>query len=211
MGFFDVFRRRPALRDAASLADFLDQQAAFLAQRGIYEYSRARAGPHGNTLLREPIFQAAVEKSRWEAYPLALAMVGEMAEGVLRPHAGAAADAIRSGITAQALAVFDRYPAPPSLGEDAWRAARAALVQRLQGIAMHPPKPVKDIIEPFAEPYLNLMPIHEKLRGRDFPALRNYLKVALINMHEEFLRRAEVAALVSDLARIGEIARLDRD
>jgi hypothetical protein len=206
MGFFDVFRRRPPVRELPALADFIDQQAAFLAQRGIYEYSRARAGPHGNVLLREPMFQAAVDKSRWEAYPLALAMVAEMVEGVLRPRAGAAEAAVRGALIGQVTAVLDRYPAPAGLEPAAWLAARDGMLQRLHGMVLHPPKPVKDIVEPFAEPYLALMPIHEKLRGRDFPALRNYLKVGLINIHGEFLRRADMPALIEALAREGEPA-----
>ena len=42
LGFFDFFRRPPPIRDAAALADFIDQNSAFVAQKGIYEYSRAR-------------------------------------------------------------------------------------------------------------------------------------------------------------------------
>ena len=53
-------------------------------QKGIYEYSRARAGHYAKVLFREPEFQAAVEESRWRAYPLGLAMVAELVEGVLR-------------------------------------------------------------------------------------------------------------------------------
>ena len=46
---------------------------------------------------------------------------------------------------------------------------RTQLAQRLTLITLHPPKWAKDVPEPFAEAYFNLMPIHEKLRGRDFP------------------------------------------
>jgi hypothetical protein len=206
MGFFDIFRRHKPIRGLGALADFIDAQAAFLAQKGIFEYSRARAGPHGNTLLREKAFQQAVEKARWEAYPLALAMIGEMLEGAMRPAAGEAQAKVRDGLVAQVLSVLDRHPVPAALGDDAWREARSVLRQRLQRTALHAPKPVKDVVEPFAEAYLALMPIHEQLRGRDFPALRNYLKVTLVNIHREFTERADVPALVGELARVGETA-----
>ena len=87
MGLFELFRRRPPIRDAQALAEFIDRQAAFLMQKGLYEYSRARAGPYAKVLFRESGFQTAVEESRWRAYPLGLAMVAEVVEGVLRPHA----------------------------------------------------------------------------------------------------------------------------
>src|SRR4029078_209002 len=86
MGLFDIFRRAPPIRDVPALAEFLDGNAAFVAQKGIYEYSGARAGHSSKVLLREPEFQAAAESSRWRAYPLGLAMVSELVEGVLRPY-----------------------------------------------------------------------------------------------------------------------------
>jgi hypothetical protein len=86
LGLFELFRRPPSIRDAEELADFIDQQAAFLMQKGIYGYSRARAGHYAKILFREQGFQQAVEESRWRAYPLGLAMLAELVEGVLRPH-----------------------------------------------------------------------------------------------------------------------------
>ena len=84
-----LFWRRPPIADLNALADFIDEQSAFLVQKGIYEYSRARAGHYAKVLFAEQEFLDAVERSRWSAYPLGLAMVGELVEGVLRPLAGA--------------------------------------------------------------------------------------------------------------------------
>jgi len=42
MGLLDFFRRPPPIRDVEALADFIDRNAAFVVQKGIYEYSRAR-------------------------------------------------------------------------------------------------------------------------------------------------------------------------
>ena len=39
------------------------------------------------------------------------------------------------------------------------------------------------------------MPIHEKLRGRDFPTTHNYLKVTMCNIHDELTRRMDEPAL----------------
>ena len=83
-------------------------------QKGIYEYSRARAGHYSKVLFSEKEFQDALERSRWSAYPLGLAMVGEVAEGVLRPHAADPAHQLER-LTALVLSVFDRYPTPPPL------------------------------------------------------------------------------------------------
>ena len=202
MGLFDFFRRRPPIRDAQALADFIDRQAAFLMQKGLYEYARARAGHYAKVLFREPGFQAAVEQSRWRAYPLGLAMVAELVEGVLRPY-GTDRQRQLDALGGLVLSVFDRYPVPPSLGEQAWSEARVELARRVQLAGMHAPKRAFDICEPWTETYFNLMPIHEKLRGHDFPTIRNYLRVTLCNIHDEFSKRMDAPALAAMLHRHG--------
>ncbi|MFK4491174.1 hypothetical protein [Bradyrhizobium sp. USDA 336] len=198
--FEGFFRPRPPIGDRKALADFIDAQSAFIVQKGIYEYSRARAGHYAKVLFAEEGFAQAVERSRWQAYPLGLAMVGEMVEGVLRPHAGMQRRAVLDQMILVVLSVFDRYPVPPSLGEDAWLEARRELEQRLDLVGGHAPKRVMDIPEPLAETYFAMMPIHEKLRGRDFETIRNYLRVSLCNIHDELVDRIDAAAVTRLLA-----------
>ena len=81
--FEKLFRPRPPIGDREELADFIDAQSAFIVQKGIYEYSRARAGHYAKVLFAEEGFAQSVEHARWQAFPLGLSMVGEMVEGVL--------------------------------------------------------------------------------------------------------------------------------
>jgi hypothetical protein len=196
---FEFLRRRPSIRDPEALADFIDQRAAFLVQKGIYEYSRARAGHYAKVLFREAAFLEAVEQSRWCAYPLGLAMVGEVAEGVLRPyfHADRArgVEAMREFI----LTVFDRYQSSAQVGEPFWREARAELSRRLELIGLHSVKRVIDIPETYVQAYFDLMPIHEQLRGQDFPTIHNYLKVVLCNVHDELTKKVDAPQLARAL------------
>jgi hypothetical protein len=149
-------------------------------------------------LFAEAGFQNAVEQSRWRAYPLGLAMVAELVEGVLRPY-GADRNRQLDALSAVVLSVFDSYPVPAALGEDAWSEARVELARRLQLIGLHAPKRAFDICEPWAETYFDLMPIHEKLRRAEFPTIRNYLKVTLCNIHDEFTKRLDAAAVAAAL------------
>ena len=199
MGLLDFFRRPPPIRDVEALADFIDRNAAFVVQKGIYEYSRARAGHYAKVLFKEPEFQTAADHSRWRAYPLGLALVAELVEGVLRPAAGDDRLAQSNALMAVTLAIFDRYPLPAMLGEVAWSELRAELVQRLKLISLHPPKRPFEIPEQFAESYFAMMPIHEKLRGNDFPTLHNYLRVTLVNVHDELTKRIDVPAVSQSL------------
>ena len=199
MGLLDIFRRAPPIRDAQALADFIDRNAAFVVQKGIYEYSRARAGHYAKVLFREPEFQAAAERSRWRAYPLGLALVAELVEGVLRPAAGKDRQTQAAALNALVMSVFDRYPPPAAIGELGWSEQRAELARRLQLIGLHPAKLAMDIPEQFAESYFEMMPIHEKLRGRDFPTIRNYLRVTMVNIHGKLTERLDSAAVAHSL------------
>ena len=199
MGLFDIFRRRPAIRDASALADFIDQNAAFVAQKGIYEYSRARAGHYAKVLVREPEVRDASDRSRWQAYPLGLAMVGEVVEGVLSSARPEDHPALVDSIRTLTLGVFDRHPVHAGLGPEAWQVLREALERDLQRIGLHAPKWAKDVPAPFAEKYVDLMPIHPTLRGRDAPTIHNYLRVTMCNIHDELTRRIDAAAVIGSL------------
>lgn len=191
MALFDIFRRRRPIRDSRELADFIDGNAAFLIQKAIYEYSRARAGHYSKVLFKEPEFHKAVEQSRWRAFPLGLAMVAEVAEGVLRSRSGGGPLRDFDRLVGVVLSVFDRYPVPEALGGPTWSSLRVDLERRLRQINLHPVKRALDVPEPYAKLYFDLMPIHEKLRGRDFETTHNYLKVTLCNIHDELTKRIE--------------------
>lgn len=199
MSFFRLLRRKPKVRTAADLGQFIDENAAFLMQKGLYEYSRARAGHYAKVLLSDPGFLEAIEESRWRAFPLGLALVTEMVDGVLRPFAKDNSHGLLDSLSALALSAFDRYPVPPALGPDRWKEARADLVQRLARIGSHPPKRVIDIPIAHAETYWSYMPIHEKLRTRDLPTTTNYLRVSMSNIHDELTKRMDPAAMADNL------------
>jgi hypothetical protein len=200
MSLLSIFWGRPPIRELAELADFVDQNAAFVTQKGIFEYSRARAGHYAKVLFSEPAFIEAVERSRWRAFPLGLAMVGELVEGRLRPELHAEDYQQQDAVRRLVLSVFDRYPLPAALNAHSWQEAREELDHHLRECGSRPPKRSFEIVDPFARTYFDLMPIHEKLRARDFPTMHNYLKLTLCNMHDELTKRM-------DAKKIGELLR----
>ena len=194
-----LFWRKPPISDLSGVADFIDEQSAFLVQKGLHEYSRARAGHYAKVLFSEQEFLDALERSRWSAYPLGLAMVGEVVEGILRPHAGSEQARQLEELSTLVLSVFDRYPAPAALDQQTWSDARAELARRLQSVSLHAPKRAKDIPEPYAKAYWDLMPIKKEIRSADFPTTRSYLKITLCNIHDEFMKRSDVQAIAAQL------------
>jgi hypothetical protein len=198
------FWQRSPLADLGALAAFVDEHSAFLIQKGIYEYSRARAGHYAKVLFHERAFNEALDRSRWRSYPLGLAMVGEVVEGALRPHADG--DVLRQvdNLRGFLLAVFDRYPVPTALGDADWAEARVELAQHLQTFGLRPPKRVIDVPEPYARRYWDLMPIAKEIRTRDFPTTRSYLQITLCNIHEDLSRRADLPTLARLLREGGD-------
>ncbi len=200
MGFgdfvFGLFRRKPPLRDVRELADFIDEQAAFLVQKGIYDYSRARSGHYAKVMLADAGFQGALDRARWRAYPLGLAMVAEMVEGVITPPSSERR-AVLDPLIALVLSVFDRYPRHAELTEEEWMQGRRELALHLERLSTHPPKRVIDIPEPFAERYFDMMPFDKPLLTPDAPTAHSYLQLKLVAMQEELTKRMDAA----DMAR----------
>lgn len=199
MGILNLFRRPPSIIDVGGLEDFLDSQASFLVQKCVFEYSRARAGVFWEKLFKEQSFKDAVDVARWNGYPMALANVVEMVEGVLRPAAASREALLLDRMIDIALNVVHRYPVPPGEPSTFWVEHAQWLRERLGDIQLAPPKPVKDIPLTTARAIFDLMPIHHTLRGEDFVVVRNHLRANLCRIYEEFVAQARIEPLVEDV------------
>ena len=98
-----------------------------------------------------------------------------------------------------ALEAFDRYPLPNVLDEASWTKARVELGRRVVGIGLHPPKAVKDIPFAVAPQIFGNLPIHASIRGDDQEIVINHLRLTLIGIYDDFVERADVAALTRDI------------
>lgn len=185
MGLWDFFRRKPPIRDLKELADFIDEQAAFLVQKGIYDYSRARSGHFAKVMLADKGFQSALNRSRWRAFPLGLAMVGETVEAVLAAQAGENRRSLLDPLIALVLSVHDRHPKPENLTPEEWQGGREELKLHLDRLSTHPPKRIIDIPEPFAERYFAMMPFDKPFLTPDAPTARGFMQLQLIAVHEQ--------------------------
>ncbi|TIP86426.1 MAG: hypothetical protein E5X63_11895 [Mesorhizobium sp.] len=194
------FLRKPQpIVNIDDLADFMDSRAAFLAQKSIVEFCRVRAGVYWQKLFSEKEFQAALNHSRWRAYPACYAIVAEMVEGALREPAGLRQRGLPAALEKVALASFSKYAVPEGSPPTFWEDAAELIRQRLADTQIGPPRPVREIPEPLARTVFETVPIHPNLLTNDYDYIFNFLRMNLLRAHEDFLAQADRGALVDEL------------
>src|SRR5688572_8354477 len=83
-------RLRPSqIGTVGEFKKFLEERAFLLAQKCAIDYCRGKTGLASYALFTEEPFLKALEVCRWETYAVVLGDLLIMAEGHLRPHAGA--------------------------------------------------------------------------------------------------------------------------
>lgn len=203
MGFLSFLKRKPSVSDLPALSDFLDSRSAFMVQKCLYEYARARSGVLSAKLFKEVAFRSAMETARWRSFPLCLQHVSVMVEHALRPVAGGEAVAMREGLILGAGDVCRRYPVPADFESDFWQAANERIARRVRLAGMAAPHPVKDIPLETASEFAENMPVHAEVRKFDFQLVTNNLRVNLCRAYEDLLAMADMPALSAALIVAG--------
>jgi hypothetical protein len=199
MGLFDFLKPKPKVSDWRGLADFVSDHAAYLVNRSMFEYSRARAGPHAEKLFREKAFQAAIEASRWSAYPIGAETVSEYVQARLRAAAPAHHDAITTAMVGAVEDALSRYPVPEGFEADFWDRAREEARARLWRARLAAPRSGFDIPATRFDELFALMPIHPDLKAIDYVLVRNNVRASMSTVEGNFGKRVDVPALLAAL------------
>jgi hypothetical protein len=190
-------KSRPPVATLAELADFLAAQTAYVSQRTVLEYCRARTGLNWDKLYREQTFVDSLEVCRWEAYAEVLAEVAELALTVLRRQSPADPQIYLPGLAAAAGAALLRHPVPAH--RTSWDAASAAIEQHLAQALLAAPRAVHLAGFGAADAIFAHLPIHPDLRREDGDMFRNSMRFALCRAFDEMTRRFDVPALAQAL------------
>lgn len=200
MGLLDaIFGRTKKITSWSSLEDFIDARAAFLVNRSMYEYSRARAGILAEKLFREQSFKDAIEEGRWRAFPLSIANVAELSEGLLRPGAAGLEDALLEAVVTAGRRVLARYPCPTGIPTEWWEDASEVIERRIRLAAVAAPKSPQDIPTATFDEIFALVPIHPDLMKLDRDVVLNHMRGMMVNIAAEADRAIDRAALVGAL------------
>ena len=179
------------------LADFVAAQTAYVAQRSVIEYCRARTGFNWEKLSLEQSFLDRLEVCRWEAYAIVLAEVAELALIRLRRDGVADPEAYLPGLVAAAHAALLRHPVPGH--RTSWTDAAEAIERHLARAVLAAPRPVHLVGIRSADAIFDLLPIHADLRPQDREMFRNSVRFAICGAFDAMSRCFQVPALEAAL------------
>lgn len=199
-----LFRRSKPdrlLADREALADFLESRAAFVSQKCVYEYCRARSGINWSKLMIEPAFLEAIEVSRWEAFAAALEDLTVLLEGLLRPQDPATAARLADALTAIAAEVLARHPVPAHRPQG-WDEELAGLRQRLARLQLIAPQTAAEIAKTGGTRIYEGLPFDRSATKHDRELVTNAVRFNFCRIADDLmplLRRAELTgSLLAD-------------
>jgi hypothetical protein len=189
--------RKPRIGTPESLAVFMAEQSAFVAQKCTIDYCQARSGLLWPQLEKEQVFRDALDRARWEAYPLVLSDVGVMIEGLMRAALPPAAVLpFASWLAATYADCLNRYGPPKHRDPGAnWDADVEHFRQRLGQAQMAAPRPVHEVGGESGAALHRLMPMHPSLTKLDAPMIANNVKLRLARVYEDLERQGDLAAI----------------
>ncbi len=201
---FARWRPKP-IESAAELADFVDQSAALIAQKSVIGYCHVKTGLPLSELTRERPFFEAFERGRWEAYAAVVSDLVVISEMNLRAEAGARAAELVGPLARLGAGVLARQPAPVHR-PDGWSGEIEALYDRLASGQTAPPLPIPRVALVSAERIFDSLPIHERLREPDKPAVVAGVQFMMVGLARQFESGFRRDALAADLLSRREAA-----
>lgn len=194
-----LFHRPDPIADGEALRTFMDSRAAFMAQKGIIEFCRVRAGVYWQKLFSEDEFRSLLNYSCWLAYAPTLALVSEMVEAALRPAAGVDRPRVAAAIEGIARDLYLSYPPPEGLSQAQWEARFSLVSERLAEAAGRAAQPVRAMPKGLSTVVFEALPIHPSIVVNDADYIHNNIRMNLLRAHDDFLNIADLPALARAL------------
>jgi hypothetical protein len=184
---------------APELQGFLDERAAFVAQKSIVAYCQMKTRTYLLDLLKEKVFQEAFDRSRWESFAVVLSDLLVIVAGDLGVGLGEKEqDTLAARMGAMYRSILDGHPRPAHRPEG-WADAFEAFDRRLAVARLAPPKPVLEVASHSAGRLFVLLPIHDSLRTRDGMSVEGGVRFLIAAATDALGRRMRREPLLADL------------
>jgi hypothetical protein len=183
-----VRRDKAPIDSVAALCGFVSTRAAFVAQKKLYGYLKARMGTRYPSMFEDEVFVASVNIAKMHVFAAALSDLAVHA--VVRVGAGAALDGagrialartcFRAGLADNAADMRDEATLA------AWLTAFDARLDGIQWANL--------------EALLHWAPIADGLKRYDAEIVENSIRFAWIEIRRELARRLDARAVAADEA-----------
>ena len=203
LSFLKVFLPKPKLRTFAALQQFLESEAAHLAQRSVVDFVRNELGSLSAQAFDDPRFQAKLAVSRWEGFAAILADMIVLTQTCLQAG-GTPRPTLDARLGDLYAAILAGHPAPDHRAPDhraqGWSAEIAALRARLAAPPQGPAGP-QAYAEITGAMVFKTLPFAPRDPVENRMVLSNAFAFGLIAFNDRLRRLLIVAPVTEELMR----------
>jgi hypothetical protein len=197
LSFLKPFLPKPKVRTLAALQQLLGDEASYLAQRSVIDFSRNELGSLSAQAFADPRFQAKLAVTRWEGFVLTLADMVTLAHAQLQDAAvpRARLDACLGDLYAAVLAGHPR----PDHRDQGWDTEVGVLRARLKNRPDGPASP-QAYAEATGAIVFKTLPFAPRDPVENRMVLSNAFAFGLIAFNDRLRRLLVVAPLREEIA-----------
>ena len=183
---FTPLAKKHPITTREHLLHFLDNNAAYIAQKCAYAYCHARMGKLAYDALKEPYFQNKMEICRWEGYAVILSDLVLLTAFWFQEQLG------KQTPTTKEFAklyrdVLARHPIPPHRKD--WREQYKTFDRRIAVALKNRPLSVKRIARSGGKNLFNLVPMGQIFKTNDEEIFLSTVRLCIMNADDELRNR----------------------
>lgn len=182
------WRRLKPVNNVASLQEFLDTRASFVAQTSLYGYLRTRAGMRYPELFDDPPFVKSINIAKWQIWLACLSDLAVYTGGLLIQHPSTDEKQVSNLIQTCVIHILERTGIPSDAG-DKYSEGVARVRQRL---SMTDWQSITDDAGPFThspQALLDWAPVVDEFKQLDGEIVINSVRFRWQQVRED-LRKA---------------------
>ena len=194
-----AYFRPPPIVTGEALRVFLEERAAFIAQKCAIDYCRGKTGLASYALFTEKPFLDALDVCRRETFAAVLGDLILLAEGHLRPHV--AAD-LHPRLAAALIRIHDAaLAALPTLlnRPQGWDDVLESFAERMRSATLARPRQVLELADRSAKRLFETLPIHISMRELDEEVVYGAVRFRMIAINQDMTRRLRAAEVAASL------------
>ena len=186
-----------SIADRDALAAFVAREAAYLAQRSTYEFTRNALAWHGQAAFGDAAFNDAFRICRWEAFAATLSAFCALAFAHLAPAAGGRRAGLEAAIVALYAEILAGHEAPRH--RDGWSEAVAGLAESLRRIMPGTVPTAAEMIRDAAALIHAKMPVQAGNDREELEVIANALRFGTIGYADRLVRRLRPPETIASL------------